>query len=124
MADHSSRGRPPHPDILTPAEWRVANGVRHGLTNREIAERQGVSVDAVKYHTANVLQKLGFKNRAQLRAWDGAPVDSALHQERLPMETNLSLGAIGQISRKVSDIEKARAWYQNILGIPHLYSLR
>lgn len=28
----TKRGRPPHPDILTPAEWRVVEGVWHGLT--------------------------------------------------------------------------------------------
>ena len=42
------RGRPPHADILTPAEWRVAEAVRHGLSNPEIAAGQGTSF-AVKY---------------------------------------------------------------------------
>ena len=51
-----TRGRPPHDDVLTPAEWRVVEGVRHGMTNPEIARRQGVSLDAVKYHVANALQ--------------------------------------------------------------------
>ena len=41
-------GRPPFDDVLTPAEWRVCESVRHGLTNPEIARRLGVSVDAVK----------------------------------------------------------------------------
>jgi DNA-binding NarL/FixJ family response regulator len=39
-----SRGRPAHDDILTPAEWRVAEALRHGMTNRLIAERQKVSL--------------------------------------------------------------------------------
>ena len=34
----TARGRPKHPDILTPAEWRVVNAVRHGMSNRLIAE--------------------------------------------------------------------------------------
>jgi DNA-binding NarL/FixJ family response regulator len=42
------RGRPRHPDQLTPNEWRVADAVRHGLSNRQIAERRGVSLDAIK----------------------------------------------------------------------------
>jgi DNA-binding CsgD family transcriptional regulator len=50
-----SRGRPPHPDVLTPAEWRVAHAVQHGLTNRQVAALKGVSVNAVKYHLGNVL---------------------------------------------------------------------
>jgi DNA-binding NarL/FixJ family response regulator len=48
MSSPRDRGRPPHPDVLTPGEWRVAEAVRHGLGNREIATRQGVSIDAVK----------------------------------------------------------------------------
>ena len=52
------RGRPPVDDVLTPAEWRTVHAVQHGLTNRQIAERRGISVDAVKYHVANALEKL------------------------------------------------------------------
>src|SRR5271170_7829073 len=32
------RGRPPHDDVLTPAEWRTVHAVKHGLTSREIAQ--------------------------------------------------------------------------------------
>lgn len=32
------------------------------------------------------------------------------------------LGAIGQVSRRVSDIDAAVAWYRDVLGLPHLYS--
>lgn len=63
----TSRGRPPFADILTPAEWKVAEGVRHGLTNRSIADRTGVSIDAVKFHVSNVLAKLGMTTRAELQ---------------------------------------------------------
>lgn len=64
-------GRPRHPDVLTPAEWKVAEQVRHGLTNRRIAERMNVSLDAVKFHVANVLSKLGFSSRRELKLWEG-----------------------------------------------------
>ena len=60
MSTGRSRGRPPHDDVLTPAKWRVTEAVRHGLANAAIAGRLGVSVDAVKFHVANVLQKLGL----------------------------------------------------------------
>jgi DNA-binding NarL/FixJ family response regulator len=33
------RGRPRSDDLLTPAEWRVLEGVRHGMSNPEIARR-------------------------------------------------------------------------------------
>lgn len=46
-------GRSPHPDVLTPAEWRVAGWVRHGLTNPAIAARMGASTDAVEFHVGN-----------------------------------------------------------------------
>jgi DNA-binding CsgD family transcriptional regulator/catechol 2,3-dioxygenase-like lactoylglutathione lyase family enzyme len=107
---------------LTPAEWRVAEAVRHGMTNRLIAQRQGRSLDAVKYHVANVLQKLGFSSRAELRRWTGVRADSPLFHKERPMNTAVSLGPIGQISRSVNDIEAAVRWYGEILGLRHLYT--
>src|ERR1044072_4621473 len=67
------RGRPRYADLLTPAEWRTVHAVQHGMTNAEIARRRGVSVDAVKYHVANALAKLGLADRKALRAWFRAP---------------------------------------------------
>jgi catechol 2,3-dioxygenase-like lactoylglutathione lyase family enzyme len=32
------------------------------------------------------------------------------------------LGRIGQISRTVSDIAAAEAWYRDVLGLAHLYT--
>ena len=32
------------------------------------------------------------------------------------------IGVIGQIARHVSDIDAARKWYGDVLGLPHLYS--
>ena len=72
------RGRPPELDLLTPAEWRVVEAVRHGLTNRQIAERQGVTVDAVKYHVGNALGKLGMRSRVALKRWSGVAL-SLIH---------------------------------------------
>ena len=116
------RGRPPHPDVLTPAEWAVAEAVRHGLTNPQIAKRQGVSLDAVKYHVANALQKLGFDSRVQLRRWNGIRRDSPLYARETYLVPDLTLGPIGQIARSVKDIAAARRWYGDVLGLPHLYS--
>ena len=62
-------GRPRHPDILTPAEWRVLEELRKGGTNAEIAVRLGISPDAVKYHISNMLGKLGLEDRHALAAW-------------------------------------------------------
>jgi DNA-binding CsgD family transcriptional regulator/catechol 2,3-dioxygenase-like lactoylglutathione lyase family enzyme len=117
-----TRGRPPYDDLLTPAEWRVVDAVRHGLTNPQIARRLGVSVDAIKYHIANVLQKLGFTRRTELRGWNGVRRASALFSKEFIMSANLSLGPIGQIARTVKDISAARDWYGETLGLTHLYS--
>jgi DNA-binding CsgD family transcriptional regulator/catechol 2,3-dioxygenase-like lactoylglutathione lyase family enzyme len=116
------RGRPRHPDRLTPAEWRIVNAVRHGMSNSEIRRRLGVSLDAVKYHVANALGKLGLETRAELKRWHGAPIDSALHGRRHAMAGSAALGPLGQISRQVRDIEAAVKWYRDVLGLPHLYT--
>ena len=122
MATRKDRGRPAHADILTPAEWRVVEAVRHGMTNPMIAAGQGVSLDAVKYHVANALQKLGFSSRADLRRWDGVRRDSNLHHKAIDMNARTTLGPIGQISRSVKDIGAAESWYRDTLGLPHLYT--
>ncbi len=71
--ERRGRGRPRHPDILTPAERRVLDELRAGGTNAEIAERLGISADGVKYHVSNMLGKLGLENRQQLAAWREPP---------------------------------------------------
>ena len=117
-----TRGRPPHADILTPAEWRVVEFVLNGLSNRQIAERQGVSMDVVKFRVANALAKLGLESRAKLRVWTGVRGDSQLSRREIDMDASVSLGTIGQIARAVSDVAAARTWYGDVLGIRHLYS--
>jgi DNA-binding CsgD family transcriptional regulator/catechol 2,3-dioxygenase-like lactoylglutathione lyase family enzyme len=118
----SKRGRPPHPDVLTPAEWRVVEAVRHGMSNAEIARRRGVSGDAVKFHLANAIGKLGLADRRALRRWDGIRRDSHLHGKERNMEEAMSLSEIGQISRSVSDIAEAERWWRDVLGLRHLYT--
>lgn len=72
-----ARGRPPHPDVLTPAEWRVLDGVREGLQNTEIADRLGVSVNTVRSHVSSMLAKLDLPDRYALAAWDGIPAPAS-----------------------------------------------
>jgi DNA-binding CsgD family transcriptional regulator/catechol 2,3-dioxygenase-like lactoylglutathione lyase family enzyme len=121
MTAKASRGRPPHDDVLTPAEWQIVHAVQHGLTNREIARQRGISLDAVKFHLDNVRAKLQIESRTSLRHWFRSPKGSALAQQVSTMST-LHLGPIGQISRSVRDIKEAEAWYKNVLGLPHLYT--
>ncbi len=67
--ERNRRGRPRHPDVLTPAEWRVLDALREGGTNAEIAERLGLSLDTVKYHISNMLAKLELRDRRTLASW-------------------------------------------------------
>ncbi len=117
----TSRGRPRHNDLLTPAEWRVVNAVRHGMSNRTIARRMGVSLDAIKFHVRNAIGKLELEDRQALKMWRGAPFDSAITRKG-GIVAGVQLGSIGQIARAVQDITKAEAWYRDVLGLPHLYT--
>ena len=117
------RGRPPHPDILTPAEWHVLDLVRHGLKRPEVALRRGMSVNAVKFHLANIGGKLGVGAR-ELRHWPGVPLHSSLRHRRTTMtaSTTARLGAIGQISLSIRDVARAERFYGEILGLPHVFT--
>jgi DNA-binding CsgD family transcriptional regulator/catechol 2,3-dioxygenase-like lactoylglutathione lyase family enzyme len=116
------RGRPPHDDLLTPTEWATLEWVRHGLSNRQIAARRGVSADAVKFHVGNVLGKLGLTDRRQLRRWDGVRRGSAIRGRNGEMSEDIGLEAIGQVSRSVADIADSELWYRDVLGLPHLFT--
>lgn len=52
---------------LTPRESEVADLMRRGLTNAEIAQRLGVSVNTVKKHLASAYEKMGVRSRRQVR---------------------------------------------------------
>jgi hypothetical protein len=74
------------------------------MTNAEIARRRGVSVDAVKFHMANALAKLGLKDRKALRAW--------FRRGDSDVTADFHIGSIGQIARSVGDIKVSEQWYR------------
>lgn len=100
----------------------MVHAVKHGLTSREIAERRGISIDAVKFHVANALAKLGLPNRKALRHWHQAPKRSPLNRGRTAVDAHLPLGPIGQIARTVRNIAESQARYSEVLKLPHLYT--
>lgn len=55
-------------DQLTIREWDVLRGLAEGWRYEDIAARLDVSVNTVKYHVKNLLQKTGFRNTTQLVA--------------------------------------------------------
>ena len=122
------RGRPPHDDVLTPAEWGVVHAIRHGASYASIAARRGISRDAVRFHARNAAEKLGLRGRRDLQRWDGVPKDSAAFRRKREPKIGattmkpLQLGPIGQISRTVRDIDAACAWYGKVLGLKHLFT--
>jgi DNA-binding CsgD family transcriptional regulator len=55
--------------MLTPREEQVAALVADGLSNRQIANRLGLSYRTIENHVAHILTKLGFESRARVAAW-------------------------------------------------------
>lgn len=51
---------------LTPREKEVLALVAQGLTNQQIADELIISARTVETHRAHIMDKLGFKNRAEL----------------------------------------------------------
>jgi DNA-binding CsgD family transcriptional regulator len=50
---------------LTPRELEILELIALGLSNREIAERSGISENTVKSHSSRVFDKLGARRRTQ-----------------------------------------------------------
>ena len=111
--------------MLTPSEWEVLNLVRHGVSRRQIARLRGTSLDAVKYHLANIAGKLGVRS-PELRHWPGYPATSPLANRRrrhaMAATTAVHLGPIGQVSLSIRGVESAERFYRDVLGLPHLFT--
>jgi DNA-binding CsgD family transcriptional regulator len=73
----SRRGRPRHPEILTPREQDVLALLREGRSNEEIAERLGISFTTAKFHVSQIIAKLGVRSRRDAARWhEGAAVEA------------------------------------------------
>jgi DNA-binding NarL/FixJ family response regulator len=53
------------PDRLSTRELELLQLVAKGLSNKAIGQQLSVSVNTVKYHMKNILQKLGAQNRTE-----------------------------------------------------------
>lgn len=114
----TKRGRPPHPDILTPAEWRVVEGVRHGLSNPAIAARCNLTLDAVKFHVSSALSKLELTSRQELQQWSGVRADSAL--AKVDNRDRSAEWSLGQVSRTARDLTAMADWLRDIVGLTEI----
>ncbi len=64
---HRARNdRPVREDPLTPRELEVVKLIAEAYTSREIAETLIISEKTVERHRANILEKLGMRDRVQL----------------------------------------------------------
>ncbi|GAB2604915.1 LuxR family transcriptional regulator [Paractinoplanes abujensis] len=57
---------------LTARQREVAELISRGCTNREIAQRLGIDERSAEGHVERILQRLGFRSRAQIAAWHTA----------------------------------------------------
>ena len=64
--DRASRGEATPEDPLTPRELEVVKLIAEGHTSEEIAEQLFISKKTVDRHRANILEKLGMRNRVEL----------------------------------------------------------
>ena len=64
--DRASRGETTPEDPLSPRELEVVKLIAEGMTSEEIAEQLFISKKTVDRHRANVLEKLGMRNRVEL----------------------------------------------------------
>jgi DNA-binding NarL/FixJ family response regulator len=68
MRDYLERARTgaPHRELLTPREEEILKLVAEAHTNDEIGELLHISKKTVERHRANILEKLGMRDRVQL----------------------------------------------------------
>lgn len=64
--------RAQRPGGLTGREVQIVLDIARGLTNRQIAERLGISERTVDAHVQNIRNKIGMGRRAQIAAWASA----------------------------------------------------
>lgn len=124
----TSRGRPAHPDVLTPAEWAVLVRLREGMADREIARARGTTTDATRYHVRNLMEKLQVSSRQALQRWDGRPldpatlegIDLAVEDRRIRMTTSRVAGRSRLTANAtmllVQDVARTAEWFRDVLG--------
>ena len=59
-------GRPPPDSILTPREEEIVKLIAEGNSSKEIAATLVISIKTVDRHRANILAKLGMRDRLDL----------------------------------------------------------
>lgn len=104
------RGRPPHPELLTPRQQEVLELLRQGLSNQEIAERLGIGVFTARYHVSEILARLDVESRREAAQWQPEPEPAlrrraffgvaipAFFLDKSPLEVAMKIGGIAAIA--------------------------
>ncbi len=85
------RGRPKHPDVLTPREHDVLALLRDDLSNEQIAHRLGISFATAKYHVSEIIGKLGVADRHEAARWRPDAPDASRGRRRFRVLAPLAL---------------------------------
>ena len=64
--DRVRRGEDSHEDVLSPRELEVVKLIAEARTNAQIAQQLVISQKTVERHRANILEKLGMRDRVEL----------------------------------------------------------
>jgi DNA-binding CsgD family transcriptional regulator len=94
------RGRPPYPDVLTPRQRQVLALLREGLSNEQIAERLGISLDGAKFHVSEILGRLGVGSRNEAAGWqpeEGERATACLASTRVGRRSLGRRGRVGTV---------------------------
>lgn len=80
-------GKQPNPEFgdirkvgLTSRELDILRELTTNRTNEEIAEKYGISLNTVKRHIQNMLNKTGYRNRLEL-AVDAKALGLVVHED-------------------------------------------
>jgi DNA-binding NarL/FixJ family response regulator len=101
-------------DILSKRELEVVSGVAEGLTNREIAQRLGLSQHTVKNHLFCIFDKLGVSSRIELLLMT---LSNPSCLPPLLGEPALGQPALGEPANETQEIDRTAP--TNGKGVPH-----
>lgn len=68
-ADYSIQVEEQNQAELTKTEWKIIEQVKCGASNREVAEKLGLSEGTVRNYLSTILNKLELRDRTQLAIW-------------------------------------------------------
>jgi DNA-binding NarL/FixJ family response regulator len=66
VTDGQACGCDPVPLSFTPVQWKILDGVRSGMINKQIAYDLGIAEATVKAHMTTIMRKMNVRNRTQV----------------------------------------------------------